>query len=323
MVTLKDVAEEVGVSATTVSYVLNGKGSVSKKVRNRILGAVKRLGYRPNRMAQAMRTGRTRSIGLVLPDLTNPFFPELAQKVLDAARTEGYMVVLVDSQNLASHEGESFALLDQQGVDGILWCPSGDTAPKQLAMVRCPVVLIDRPLPGFDVVHSDYRTGGELLARYAISLGHKMVGLLSGPQELESARLRRDGFLEAAGDKIDVVWDIEVPFSSELTGEARGMLDARDATLVVAGDDLIAVGVLDALNEAGRTVPDDVSLLGFDDIPWATVIRPQLTTIRQPIAAIGTEAVTLLTRKLLNPNAPLRKIILEVALVERGSARKL
>src|SRR5215469_403077 len=156
MTTVKDIAAAVGVSVATVSNVLNGRPNVGRAIRQQVLRAAKRLGYQPNRAAQAMRTGRTRAIGLVLPDLTNPFFPELAQAVENTARSRGLLVCLVDSQSRSEGEADGFALLMQHAVDGIIWCPLGPRVPSGIKELARPVVLIDRPRPGYAVVHSNY-----------------------------------------------------------------------------------------------------------------------------------------------------------------------
>lgn len=319
MATLKDVAKLVGVSVATVSYVLTGRGSVSKEVSEKVHSAVKELGYRPNRKAQAMRTGLSKSIGMILPDLTKPYFPHLAQQVESAARKAGFAVLLVDCQNQADAEEEGFDLLEQQGVDGIIWFPLDNHTPQNMHNLKCPVVLIDRTIPGYDAVHCDFSAGGALQARYAIQQGHRRVGLLCGPHTIESAPKRRQGFVDAAGDKLEIAWDIEVPFSTELTDEARQALQKNDVSLIACGDDLIAIGALGALNDYGIKVPEQVSVLGFDNIPWSKIVTPKLTTINQPISAIGAEAVNILTQKIQTPDDTVRAIILGVELVERDS----
>ena len=319
MATLKDVAKQVGVSVATVSYVLTGRGSVSQEVSKKVMTAVNELGYRPNRKAQAMRTGISNSIGMILPDLTKPYFPLLAQQVENAARKAGFVVLLVDCQNQVEAEQEGIDLLAQQSVDGVIWFPIDKEVPKNLDKLGFPVVLIDRSLPGFDTVHCDFTRGGALQAEYAIKLGHKRVGLLSGPKTIESARKRRKGFITAAGNKLDLVWDIEVPFSTSLTDEARKALQRNEVSMVVCADDLIAIGTMGAINEAGLKIPEQVSVVGFDNISWSTVVTPKLTTINQPIGAIGAEAFSILQQKIASPNGTTRTIILDVELVERAS----
>ncbi len=320
MATLKDVASVVGVSVATVSYVLTGRGSVSDEMKKKVLAAVEKLEYRPNRKAQAMRTGVSQSIGLVIPDLTNPFYPALAQSIENTARAAGYSVILIDCQNNTDIEEEGLSLLEQQIVDGVIWCPTGNKSIKKLAKLKCPVVLLDRSHPGFNAVHCDYLRGGELLAQYAIKMGHRKIGLLSGPQLTDSARQRRQGFMDAAGDNLDILWEVEVPFSSALNAKARMALKDNAASLIVAANDLIAVGAIGALNDAGLSVPADVSIVGFDNIPWSAVITPKLTTINQPVAFIASEAVNMLVEKILAPDKPVRTIVLDVELVERDSA---
>ena len=324
MTTVKDIAAAVGVSVATVSNVLNGRPNVGRATRQQVLRVAKQLAYRPNRAAQAMRTGRTRAIGLVLPDLTNPFFPELAQAVENTARSRGLLVCLVDSQSRPEGEADGFALLMQHAVDGIIWCPLGPRLPAQLRNLARPVVLIDRPRPGYAVVHSNYRMGGRLLAQYALRMGHTRVGLLSGPQHIESARQRRDGFVTAFPRSIDIAWEVCVGFDGVLTAAARAALrQRRKATLIVAGNDLIAISAIRRLAEQGVSVPEEVSVTGFDNIRWTDLVTPRLTTIAQPVSAIGAKAVELMQERLSGEKIDSRRTIFDVELIERDSVRQL
>lgn len=324
MATIKDLAAKVGVSVATVSNVLNDKPNVGAAVRQKVLRAAKQLGYRPHRAAQAMRKGRTRAIGLVLPDLTNPFFPQLAQAVENTARSLGLLVCLIDSQGGAAGESDGLILLAQHGVDGIIWCPVGQHVPAPLRALDRPVVLIDRPRPGFAAVHSNYRMGGQLLAQYALQQGHTRIGLLSGPSNLESAQQRRNGFVRAFPRRLEVAWEVRVGFDGILTREARDTLLRRQrATLIVAGNDLIAINAIHFLAEHHVKVPDDVSVTGFDDISWARIVSPRLTTIAQPLAAIGTRAVALLQERMAGATIPSRATVFDVALVERESVKNI
>ena len=324
MATIKDLAAKVGVSVATVSNVLNDKPNVGATVRQKVLRAAKELGYRPHRAAQAMRKGRTRAIGLVLPDLTNPFFPQLAQAVESTARNLGLLVCLIDSQGCAEGETDGLTLLSQHGVDGIIWCPVGPRVPAPLRTLQKPVVLIDRPKPGFAAVHSNYVMGGQLLARYALQQGHTRIALLSGPSNLESAQQRRNGFLRAFPKRMQIAWEARVGFDGILTREARDALLRRQrATLIVAGNDLIAINAIRFLAEHNVNVPDDVSVTGFDDIGWARIVTPRLTTIAQPLVAIGTRAVELLQERMSGATVPSRATVFDVALVERESVKNI
>jgi LacI family transcriptional regulator len=324
MTTLRDIAKAVGVSVATVSNVLNGRPNVGRDIRAKVLKVAKERGYSPNLAAQAMRTGRTRAIGLVLPDLTNPFFAALAQAVENSARTAGLLVCLVDSQGRAEGESEGFALLLRHAVDGVIWCPVGQKVPLPARISAPPIVLIDRPRPKYDVVHADYRMGGRLLAEYARRMGHTRIGLLSGPEDIDSARQRRDGFVRAFPRAFKIAWEARVNFDGVLTGAATAALTRRrSATLVVAGNDLIAINAIRCLTEHGIRVPDEVSITGFDDIRWTDVVTPRLTTIAQPVGAIGAKAVELIRDRMTGGALPHRRSVFGVALVERDSVRRL
>lgn len=322
MVTVKDIASAVGVSVATVSNVLNDRPNVGDAIRRKVLEAARQMGYQPNRAAQAMRTGRTRAIGLVLPDLTNPFFPELAQAVENKARSLGLLVCLIDSQGSPQGESGGFALL-QQAVDGVIWCPLGPRLPAAVKRLNVPIVLIDRPRPGYAVVHSNYVMGGRLLAEYAVRMGHRRVGMLSGPQDLESARQRRDGFAQAFPDELEIAWEVSVPFHGGLTDEAIDALKRRRAaTLVVCGNDLIAISAIRCLTQHGAAVPGDVSVVGFDNIRWADVVTPGLTTIAQPVSAIGARAVELMLERIAGKKVVAPPTVFDVELVERDSVKR-
>ena len=322
-VTLRDVAKESGVSVATVSYVLNSTGSVGDKVKKLVRSAVKRLGYTPNLSAQAMRTGRTKTLGIILPDLRNPFFPELAQSVENAARHNGFAVFLIDTQESATAEAEGIFKLIQHGVEGIIWCPSSDKDYFQEYAGAIPVVVIDRPLPDYDTVYSDYRKGGKLLAQYLLAEGHQKIGMISGPQTIESAVQRRLGFLEEIGTHAEIIWEVENPFSLSICPEVKEKLAEQNVSVIVAGNDMIAIGAIKTLNHLKITVPDSVSIVGFDDVPWSDIVQPPLTTMRQPLSELGKEAVNLLLRRIENPQASKKKVILDVKLIVRQSVASL
>lgn len=314
MSTLKDVARQANVSVATVSYVLNNTKTVSPEVEARVRQAAKALNYYPNRSARSLKTGNSLMLGMVVPDLQNPFFPAMVQAVERKARELGYGLVLVDAAGEGQHALDGFSQLMEQGVDAAIWIPMGDEVPQ----ISFPTVTIDRPLEGFDAVYADHFQGGQLLALQAQRMGHQKVGMLSGPQSLVSARLRREGFMQAKG-ALEVVWDVEVGFDINLPKQALKKLLARKVSLVVGGNDVIAIGAMHALLEQGIGVPEEVSLMGFDDIPWASIVRPRLYTVRQPIQRLGERAVELVIRRLGNPQAPRLVEKLPVALIPGNS----
>jgi LacI family transcriptional regulator len=320
--TLHDVAAEAGVSIATVSYVLNNSGSISTDMRKKVRKAAAKLGYRQNRAARAMKTGHSDIIGLVIPNIENPFFATLAQAVLLECRRHDLQVFLVDTEG--SHDTELKAMqgLVQQGVDGIIVFPIDDTAIGGGIGDDVPVVVLDRDSPDRDLVQAEYAEGGRLLANHLLELGHKRFGILEGPQVATSAKERSVGFAKAIGRKGKIVWREEHPFSMTLTDVAEKRLKQKDATAVVCGNDLIAMGVIQFFDKLGVDVPGDVSVVGFDDIEFSKVVSPPLTTIHLPTAQMGIEAVNLLTRRLQTEQSPdsRSRVVLDVDLKIRGSS---
>ncbi|MEZ5756865.1 MAG: LacI family DNA-binding transcriptional regulator [Emcibacteraceae bacterium] len=317
--TLKDVAKHAGVSTATVSYVLNDSGSVGTKVKENVLNAVRALNYKPNRSAQAMRTGRTKTIGLILPDLRNPFFPELAQAIENAAREAGYAVLLIDTQGSIENEKEGIQMLSQYGVEGAIWCPASEQDSFKKFADIIPCVVVDRPMKNYDNVHSDYVMGGKMLARKILKAGHTKIGLISGPQDIASARMRREGFMTELSGRVEIIWETAVSYAVDLTPETISLIKKNKVSVIVAGNDLIAIGAIRALNDIGISVPEQVSVTGFDDTPWSILVSPALTTIKQPLTKLGQEAVNLLKRRMNEPEAERMEIILNVDLKVRNS----
>ncbi|MCG8503904.1 MAG: LacI family transcriptional regulator [Sphingomonadales bacterium] len=316
---MRDVARAADVSVATVSYVMNDTGSVGELVRARVRQVAEELGYRPNQSAKAMRTGRSQTLGLILPDLRNPFFAEVAQAVQMTARQAGYAVILVDSGEDVAAEREGADDLVRYGVDGIIWCPSSNTDSLAAHRGHLPITVVARPLAGYDAVASDYEAGGAILADFLVAQGYPSVAIISGPQSLSSARFRRDGFISRLAGRLPIAWEMENAFSVELGPQVRARLLRGDAAAIVCGNDLIAIGAIRTLIEAGIRVPEDAAVLGYDDIPWAGILMPSLTTIHQALDTLGREAVDLLMRRIDNRSAPELQRKLPVALVTRRS----
>jgi len=316
--TIKDVAKAAGVSQATVSYVLNNLNKVSPGVDAHVRRVARELGYSRNRAARALKTGRNNVIGCIMPSLLSPVFPEIAQAVQQRAEEHGFATFVIDSgMQTPAREAEAIRVLAEHGADGaIAVLGSPRTASDRPTL---PLVVIDQPMDGMDGVYADHRGGGRLLAEYAIGLGHRRVGLLSGLQSLYSSRERREGFVDTALGRLDIVWEVEVPLTPNLPEAAVGALLRRDVTLIVCVNDLIAMVVLSALRQARIRVPEDVSVMGFDDMQWSGWPLLNLTTVRQPLGQLGRDAVDLLVRRLDAPDAEIANIVLPVSLVERGS----
>jgi LacI family transcriptional regulator len=317
--TIKDVAKAAGVSSATVSYVLNDLNKVSPEVDALVRRVASEIGYSRNNAARALKTGRNNIIGCILPTLTSPVFPEIAKAVQLRAEKHGYATLVIDSGNEPMREERVVNTLARHGVDGAvaLLHPSFHrTTPAQF-----PMVSLDAPFPGLDSVRGDHRAGGRLMAEHVMALGHERVGLLSGFQDLTSSRERRDGFVEAAQGRVSFVWEVEVDLVPQLRSEAVEAIARREVTMIACVNDLVAIAALSAIKALGLRVPDDVSVIGFDDMQWSSWPLIDLTTVRQPLAILGEHAVDLLIARLGNAGTPLVDKVLPVELVERGSTR--
>ncbi len=250
--------------------------------------------------------------------MTNPFFPELIEALEKEARQCGYVTLLISSNRDASVERQSFDLMLQHGVDGVIWCP--DDPYFQPTNLPFPMVVIDRPLDAFDSVSADHYAGGMRQGRFAIEQGHIRIGVLKGPQNFVNAKQRYEGLIAGLG-AIEPVWQFEVPFSFAiaLPPEVAEAFRAADASLIVAVNDVVAIAALRTLREFGRRVPDEVSLIGFDDTPWALLVHPSLTTIRQPVADLATSAVKMLVARINTPTRKIKHVTRPVELVVRHS----
>lgn len=320
--TSKDVAERLGVTTATVSYVMNGKKGVSEDVAEKVRKVARELGYEPNRIARATRTGRSNTLAIMLPDLSNPFFPLLAQGAQRAAHEAGYALFLFDAHNDQSTEEESLERIRSYAVDGILWCPTSDRAVIDQELGR-PTVIIDRPIQGFDSVFADAQAGGALQGKYALEMGHRRFGLLSGPTRSPSAITRREGFLSELGNKGELLWEFQLEYTNHVPDNAIERAIQGDATCVVCANDSIAIGFIGRLRERGISVPDDISVIGYDNIDWSALVAPGLTTVGLPISELGEAATRLVLERLESPQQQFKDIKLGVELIERGSVQRL
>ena len=320
-VTVREVASDAGVSIATVSYVLNDRGSVSDEVRKKVRRTAARLGYSQNRAARAMKIGRTDILGLIIPNIENPFFATLVQSVLQEAQHQGRQVFLMDTEG--SHERQKKALrgLISQGVDGIIIFPIDDRELEPKADLDLPLVVLDREHPDRDLVQAEFRFGGKLLAEHLMGLGHRRFGLLDAPQVVASGRERSQGFINSLTGDCAVSWREEQEFAVQLTEAARQRLVEPNVTAVVCGNDQIAMAAIAYLRNRGLGIPGDISVTGFDDIPFASLVSPALTTVRMPTAAMGAEAVNLLIRRLdaQGKEQTRSRVVLGVELCERES----
>jgi LacI family transcriptional regulator len=302
--TIRDVARLAGVHISTVSRALDPtKASLlSRATRDKVISAADQLGYRPHLVASGLRRGRTRTIGVVVPDLGNPVYAPVVRGIAHALGHDGFMPLVADTEDDHDNFERVLAHLAGRRVDGIITTAprSGDAALlQQLVDGGIPVVIAVRTLPGSGlptIVHDDLR-GGRLAAEHLLDLGHTAIAQLSGPHDVEAFRARSAGFeaaLEEAGVPVPTRTAADAPTTEEGERLAREIL-VRDPrpTAVFAGNDMLALGVFTALGELGLAAPDDVSVVGYNDSFFAPHTQPPLTTVRLPAYDVGLAAGTL------------------------------
>jgi LacI family transcriptional regulator len=336
-VTIQDVAARSGVSISTVSRVVTGAVAVEPATAERVREAIADLGYRPNLLARSFRRRVTHTIGLLVPDNSNPFFAELARTIENAGFAEGYSVILCNS-DLSEVKQETYIdVLLANRVDGLILASSGliptvgsHDAVGRILDAGAPCVVVDRDLgkTPVDQVLVDNDQGGYLAGAHLIALGHRRVACLVGPSDLTPSAGRIAGFQRALADAgLAVAAEGLVRGNGRPDGGAaaaqqlleRGIVAAGDVTAIFAFNDQMAIGAIGALQRAGHRVPEDISVLGFDDIPQSAAIFPALTTIAQPIEEMGTIGVRLLLNRIARRDAPCQRVQLSTRLVVRES----
>lgn len=331
--TIKQIAEELGVHPSTVSRALNPttRQRIGDATRARIEAAAKQLGYYPNAAAASLRTGRSKLIGVFLPDISNPVFSPILKGIAEVIAGAGFATIVADmAQDARSGPDMVFELVSRR-VEGLILA----TAQRDDALVRhclaegLPVVLVNRAEGRMRVssVTSDDRHGMQLAMDHLVGLGHHRIGHLAGPQNLSTGFLRNRGFREAAelgGLPPEDTPVVECSAYSRAAGKAAMtslLQNRRDLTAVVAANDLVALGAYDALAEAGLHVPEDMSVVGHNDMPFVDLVHPPLTTIRIGHHDLGREAARLLMSEINHDGNARRAIILAPELVERASTR--
>ena len=330
MATMNDVARVANVWIATVSHVINGTRFVSAERVERVRAAMDELGYTTDATARSLRVGRTDTLGLVIPDNSNPFFAALARGIEEAGFEAGYTTILANSNERPDREHRYVSTLVSKRVDGLILSPSrGDhrTLTRLLRNARMPIVVVDREvdLPNADVVLYDNEGGSYEAARHLLELGHTSIGCVAGPADATSAAERVKGFRRAiAAARLELpehaVVEADFHFSGGREATARLLNTNERFTALVAGNDLMAAGAIRELHERGLSVPRDVSVIGFDDAPLAEMISPALTTMRQPLQEMAHTAVSLLLGRIAGSDgAAATRHVLPTSLVVRES----
>jgi len=307
MVTVANVAERAGVSVATAGRVLSGRGYASEQARKAVLDAAREIGYVPNQIARSLRTRRSQLAGLLIGDVENCFYSSIAKNVELVAKDAGYHVVLCNSNDDPATEKECLQLLEGMRVDGIIITPTGRNASylRRLGEQGTTIVQIDRHVDGLkaDAMLLDNTAGARIAVSHLIEAGHSRIGLLTGPPDLLTARDRQAGYEQALGEHGIGIASELIKAGSFLHDHA---IEAATALLqlnpppsaIFAANNVLAEGCFVALSAAGMKVPKDMSMIAFDDVPWMSMVDPQVTAVRQPVADMARSAAEVLLRRL-------------------------
>ncbi|SHH56960.1 LacI family DNA-binding transcriptional regulator [Thermosipho atlanticus] len=323
---IKEVAKKAGVSISTVSRVLNNSAPVSEKLRRKVEKAIEELGYYPSHLAKSLRKGETGTIGFILPDITNPFFANIVRGAEDYLRNEGYNLILCNSDQNQMQEIELLKVLISKNIDGLLFTGTGSSNPLLLEKIQhgLKVVFLDRIIQGINssYVIIDNKKGMNLLLDYLIGKGHKNFVFINGNKETFSARIRYETFVKRIRTENLKFKHYFTEFSYEAGySKAKKLKELPD--VILCGNDLIAYGVIDALEEKGYKVPEDVSVTGFDDIPFSKHFKPPLTTVYQPMYEMGKKAAELLLKIIKGEKLINKGVILSPQLIIRESTKEM
>jgi len=333
--TIKDVAKNVGLSPTTVSLVLNDKPNrIATETKQAIFKAVKELNYRPNHIAVSMVTKETNTIGLILPDISNLYFSELAKVIEEQCYEHGYNVLYGNTRDSAKRDFEYLNIFLDRNVDGIIMILSStfDEIALQrfhdtVTDVNVPIITVDRVINDKNIksVTLDQRLGGYLATKYLINLGHRQIGCISGPKNVPSSSGRLSGYRQALEEfKIEYNEDLIYAgdFHVESGAKALPYLLGQNVSAIFASNDMMAIGAYKEAQSYRLRIPQDLSIVGFDDIFLAEYLDPPLTTISQPIEQIGKEAVKQMLLLMNHQTSQAADAIFNPILKVRGSAAK-
>ncbi len=329
--TIKDVAKKAGVSMMTVSRVINNKGFTSVETRKKILEAIEEIDYKPNILARSLVTKESRFITIVIPDISNPFFAEMVKEAEDIARKNKYIILLGDTEGRKEIEKEySEAAINRMSDGIILIAPRMEDKLIIKINDRVPLVLVDRPIAGKDIaqINSDDFSGAVLAVEHLIGLNHKRIGFLSGTRDIPAGLQREEGYIKTLKkNNIDIQSKLIVEgdwtFKSGRDALDRFISNDQASTAIFASNDLMALGLIQRAQEMNIKIPEDLSIIGFDDISMAVLVNPSLTTVRQPRLEMGKVAIELLINKLQKKSDIKNNILLKNKLIIRNSTGEI
>ena len=328
-ITIKDVAKKAGVSIATVSRAMQDKGIISPSTKMRVLDVAKELNYRVDMVARSLKKKQTKSIGLCICNICNPFYPPLVRGVENTINKFGYSLVICNTEENPKTEEAYLNVMLEQRVDGLIITPTWNicSSLKEFAARNIPIVVVDRRATDIlsDTVCVDNVHGAYTAVEHLILLGHKRIGLIGGPKMISTTQERVQGYLEALR-KYDLKKDksLLVDGGSSIEGGMKAMEDLLELpsppTAVFGYNNVVTLGALLTLKQRNKKIPKDIAILGFDEVEWAGVVEPPLTVVSQPVYAIGATAGQLIMQRLLNEGPKNKqKIVLKTELIIRKS----
>jgi LacI family transcriptional regulator len=329
MPTVHDVAKRAGVAPITVSRVINNSGYISEATRQRVEAIIKEIGYVPNTLARGLRSKRTNTLALIVTDITNPYFTLMARGVEDVAGDSNYTVIYCNTDESEAKEEKYANILAQRQVDGVLLVPAGgnDKTLKFLETNGINVVVIDRRVSGMktDFVCSDSKDGSNRLIKLLLGLGHQRIAIITGPKKVSTAVDRVTGYKQALTEagliENELVYYGSFNQQSGYEFTKRAMAQSPKPTAIFGANNFIMLGIIKALRELQLNVPEDVSVVGFDDFPESMLVRPFFTTATQPAYEMGRLAAELLLKRISGElSEEFQKIILPTEIIERESS---
>ena len=298
-VTIKEVAKDAGVSVGTVSRVLAETAEVKQPLRERVNRSIIKLKYKPNLAARALRANHVNVIGLMVPDITNPYFAQVANLLESEASKKGYALILASSHGDVNHEARQFSALLDHSPKGIVLIPTSDTIKMELPK-NIRISILDRPLAEMNAIALDQGKSSALAADHLVELGHRKIAYIAGPHDIQTSIERESGFsnriaeLQSKNDSIELTifrGQFDYTSGEAIARDILSLVQSQRPTAIAAASDQQAIGAIRAAKDMGVLVPNDVSVIGFDDIVLAELLVPRLTTIRQPVYDMVIEAL--------------------------------
>ena len=325
-ITVHDVAKQAGVSTATVSRVINNNDTVSHELKTRVQEVINELGYRPNRAAHHLRSGKVKRVGVLFADIRNPFFTSVLAGIENYLHQADYALILGNSNEDPKIERMQLQAFLDEGVAGIILSSvtNSGTQYQQVLEAGIPILAIDRVPENLkvDTISIDNIKAAQQAAQHLIDLGHEHIAFIGGPEHISTARLRKKGYLQALQEHPNIRPIIELGDFRQAGGyqATLNMLSAhKDISAILVANNLMTLGALQAINEKKIQIPEQIALVGFDDMPWATSLQPPLTVVAQPTYDMGKIAARLLLDRIHNPDSPIQQVTLETQLIVRES----